>query len=228
MLFRSERGIHYKFEGQFVEENISPEEVVALAGKLPPVGDLMADYVAYLRYSLGLVRRLYELDKAGAFTARGTPEGRRFVIERLAAGRDMLAAVWLAAWRQSQWEGCVPFTEAPSRTSQVGCLVGTVVAISEGRAASAPGAGAASSAPTSTAVAASEGTSGAGRPGSLYLNLCEDFRNCALSVQIPAAARPGFPDPETLRGKSLRFFGLVSTIGGRPVMLLSDPRQLRP
>ncbi len=202
--FVTARGIHHKFEGQFVEDNLGAADIAAIAPKSAEVGDLMADYMAYLRQSAGLVRRLYELEKAGAFDGAGTPEGRRFVTERLAAGRDMLAAVWLAAWRQAQWSGCVPYTAAPAKVSQVGCVMGTVVATSS------PSTGA-------TAPAA----------GPVYLNFCEDFRTCELGVQIPASARSRFPDPATLKGKMLRFYGMVSTSGGRPVMYVSDPRLMR-
>lgn len=209
--FTTERGIHARFESTFVEENISAADVAALPAKRVAVGDPLADYLAYLRESAGLVRRLYELDKAGAFTGPGTAEGRRFVTERLAAGRDVLAALWQAAWQQSRWEGCITFTEAPSHTTRVGCVTGTVWTTRTGTGG----------------AAAAASTAAAGR-GPLWLSFCRDTRDCALSILIPAGARDRFPGPEALDGKAFNFVGLISSFGTRPVMVLTERGQIRP
>ncbi len=54
---------------------------------------------SYLRHSNSLVEKIYQLDKAGAFTGAGTPEGKAFTDERLAAGaielRDMIYTAWV-------------------------------------------------------------------------------------------------------------------------------------
>lgn len=197
--FTTERGIHYKFEGLFVEENISADDVSSVAAKTLSLRELLPDYMAYLRHSSSLARSLYVLDKAGAFNGAGTKEGRAFVLERLAAGRDMLAAVWTAAYRQSQWDGCIPFTESATKQGQFGCVTGTVVNTT---------------------------TSTGGLRRSTYLNFCEDFRNCALSVQISAGAT-GFPDIQSLIGRHLQFVGHIAQTGGRPIMTVHDPRQIR-
>ncbi len=208
--FTTERGIHARFEATFVEENISAAEVSALPARRVTVGDPMADYLAYLRQSAGLVRRLYELDKTRAFTGQGSAEGRQFVTERLAAGRDMLAALWLAAWQQSRWDGCIPYTDAPSHTSQVGCVSGTVWMM--GAAGAAPGAAAAPP----------------GARGPLWLSFCRGTSDCALRILIPAGARAQFPTAEALHGKSFNFIGGITTIGGRPAMILNERGQIRP
>ena len=59
------------------------------------------DYVAYLRDSNKLVEKCYQLEKAGAFQEKGTPEGREFVRQRLAAGAQMLLNMWYTAWEES-------------------------------------------------------------------------------------------------------------------------------
>jgi len=45
---------------------------------------------------------LYEIEKAGQLKADGTPsstDGRTFIEEQLLRGGDMLASLWLTAWR---------------------------------------------------------------------------------------------------------------------------------
>ena len=63
------------------------------------MGDVFTDYVAYLRHTNTLVEKTYELEKAGAFAGQGTPEGKTFTEERLAAGatelRDMIYSAWV-------------------------------------------------------------------------------------------------------------------------------------
>jgi hypothetical protein len=63
------------------------------------MGDVFDGYMKYLRHSNSLVEKTYQLEKAGAFTGAGTPEGRAFVDERLAAGatelRDMIYTAWV-------------------------------------------------------------------------------------------------------------------------------------
>jgi hypothetical protein len=57
-----------------------------------------------VKASLLLVEPLYQLEKKGAFAAnekKGTPEGREFTKQRLAAGAQMLANMWLTAWEES-------------------------------------------------------------------------------------------------------------------------------
>lgn len=198
----AERGIHSRFETGFVDQNVSEADVAAVEpARLPAITNFLVEYVAYLRRSHALVRGLYELDKQNAFRGAGTPAGKQFVVARLAAGRDMLAAIWTAAWQQSQWSGCLPVSEAPAHTGQAGCIAGTVVGTG---GAPAPG------------------------PGPVYLNFCEDFRTCPLSVSIPGSARARFGEPDSYKGKKLRFFGTISTVSGRPVIYVTEPEQIQP
>jgi hypothetical protein len=61
--------------------------------------DEWTDYMAYLRHTGTLVEKTYQLEKAGGFTDAGTPEGKAFTEERLAAGaiqlRDMIYTAWV-------------------------------------------------------------------------------------------------------------------------------------
>ena len=92
--------IHSQFESGFVKDDVKIADVRPLVAKSPLVmGDVFDDYMKYLRHSNSLVEKTYQLEKAGAFTGAGTPEGRAFVDERLAAGatelRDMIYTAWV-------------------------------------------------------------------------------------------------------------------------------------
>ena len=92
--------IHSQFESVFVKDDVKIADVRPLVATSPVVmGDVFEDYMKYLRHSNSLVEKTYQLEKAGAFTGAGTPEGRAFVDERLAAGatelRDMIYTAWI-------------------------------------------------------------------------------------------------------------------------------------
>lgn len=98
--YTTEHHIHALFESDFVHANVKPEDFASLIPAKPTLlTDVFADYLAYLRHSNTLVEKTYQLDKAGAFTAAGTPAGKAFVDERLAAGatelRDMIYTAWI-------------------------------------------------------------------------------------------------------------------------------------
>ena len=65
------------------------------------LGDVFDDYLAYLRHSNTLVEKTYQLEKAGAFSGEGTPEGKAFAVERLAAGATELRDIIYTAWVRS-------------------------------------------------------------------------------------------------------------------------------
>ena len=63
---------------------------------------LFAVVWGYLQTQNGRVVPLYELEKAGQLKADGTPgstDGRTFIEEQLLRGGEMLASLWLTAWR---------------------------------------------------------------------------------------------------------------------------------
>jgi hypothetical protein len=98
--YTTEHKIHSLFESTFVTANVKASDVAPLiAAKPVVVGDVFADYMAYLRHTNSLVEKTYQLEKAGAFAGAGTPEGSAFVDERMAAGatelRDLIYSAWL-------------------------------------------------------------------------------------------------------------------------------------
>jgi hypothetical protein len=98
--YANDRTIHARFEGDFVHNNIKISDVAPLVTRKPVVlNDAFPEFLAYLRHSNSLVEKVYQLDKTGAFTGAGTPEGKAFVDERIAAGaselRDMIYSAWL-------------------------------------------------------------------------------------------------------------------------------------
>jgi hypothetical protein len=98
--YTTEHKIHALFESVYVSANVRASDVAPLIPQKPVVlGDVFVDYVAYLRHSNSLVEKTYELEKAGAFAGVGTPAGKEFVDERLAAGatelRDMIYSAWV-------------------------------------------------------------------------------------------------------------------------------------
>jgi hypothetical protein len=99
--YTTEHKIHSLFESIFVTANVKPSDIAPLVAAAQPkvLTDEWTDYMAYLRHSATLVEKTYQLEKAGGFTGAGTPEGKAFVEERLAAGaiqlRDMIYTAWL-------------------------------------------------------------------------------------------------------------------------------------
>lgn len=98
--YTTEHHIHALFETVYVAANVKPTDFAGLIpAKATVLKDVFDDYVAYLRHSNLLVEKTYQLEKTGAFLGAGTPEGKAFVDERLAAGatelRDMIYTAWV-------------------------------------------------------------------------------------------------------------------------------------
>jgi hypothetical protein len=98
--YTTEHKIHALFESVYVSANGKAADVAPLIAAKPVVlGDVFTDYMAYLRHTNSLVEKTYQLEKGGAFAGAGTPEGKAFVDERLAAGatelRDMIYSAWV-------------------------------------------------------------------------------------------------------------------------------------
>ena len=98
--YTTEHKIHAEFESTFVSANVKPAEVAPLIAEKPVVlGDVFIDYMVYLRHTNSLVEKTYQLEKTGGFAGAGTPEGKAFAEERLAAGatelRDMIYSAWV-------------------------------------------------------------------------------------------------------------------------------------
>jgi hypothetical protein len=94
--------LHGRFETAFVKANIKPEDFsgeVKTATELP---DAFAADVKYLLDSNSHVAELYRMDKVVKWDANNhSPEAKKFVCERLAAGSQMLANLWYTAWVDS-------------------------------------------------------------------------------------------------------------------------------
>ncbi|WP_260705351.1 phospholipase C/P1 nuclease family protein [Edaphobacter flagellatus] len=99
--YTTDHKIHSLFESLYVTANIKPADVAPLVSAAPPkvLNDEWNDYLSYLSNTSTQVEKLYQLEKAGGFADAGTPEGKAFVEERLAAGaielRDMIYTAWV-------------------------------------------------------------------------------------------------------------------------------------
>jgi hypothetical protein len=100
--YTTDHTIHSRFESDFVHDNIKIGDVAPLVAAKPVVlRDVFPDFVAYLRHSNSLVEKVYQLDKTGAFTGAGTPQGKAFTEERIAAGATELRNMIYTAWIKS-------------------------------------------------------------------------------------------------------------------------------
>jgi hypothetical protein len=99
--YTTEHKIHSQFESSFVSANVKSADVSSLVAAAEPkvLADEWTDYVDYLRHTGTLMEKTYQIEKAGGFTGAGTPEGKAFTEERLAAGaiqlRDMIYTAWV-------------------------------------------------------------------------------------------------------------------------------------
>jgi hypothetical protein len=98
--YTTEHKIHALFESEFVTANVTAKDVAPLIAAKPVVlGDVFDEYMKYFRHSNTLVEKTYQLEKTGAFTGAGTPEGKAFVDQQMAAGatqlRDMIYTAWI-------------------------------------------------------------------------------------------------------------------------------------
>jgi hypothetical protein len=94
-------GLHWKFEGTFVAQNITLDDVATYMHPVQRLTDPFQEYLKFLRGSHSRVEQLYQLDKAKAFDGAGTPEGKKFTAEAIASGAQMLANMCYTAWLES-------------------------------------------------------------------------------------------------------------------------------
>ncbi|HMY72769.1 MAG TPA: nuclease [Blastocatellia bacterium] len=99
-VFSRERGIHFRFEEEFVSAKVNVNDILPLVAEKPRVVEKPREEVwEYLKASNKLVEPLYILDKKEQFGAmNNSPEHKKFVSERLAAGAQMLRDLWWTAW----------------------------------------------------------------------------------------------------------------------------------
>ncbi|MBO0723084.1 MAG: hypothetical protein J2P41_19830 [Blastocatellia bacterium] len=98
--YARERGIHFRFEDEYVAAQINLNDVVPLVGDdARVIENPRAEIWKYLRESNALVEQLYILDKKEQFSKDNvSPEHKKFVAERLAVGARMLRDLWWTAW----------------------------------------------------------------------------------------------------------------------------------
>jgi S1/P1 Nuclease len=100
--YSTDHHIHGQFESAFVGANVTIEDVARRVSPKPAlIDDVFTQYVAYLRHTNTFVAQTYALYQVGAFTGAGTPAGKRFAGERLAAGATELRDLIYTAWVRS-------------------------------------------------------------------------------------------------------------------------------
>jgi len=103
--FTDDRTLHARFETAFLDAHVGLADVRrrvreprSLAGEVRPA------VAEYLRGTLGQVEALYVLERDYGFdpSGRASPAAVSFAADRLAAGAQMLADLWLSAWEESR------------------------------------------------------------------------------------------------------------------------------
>ena len=97
---------HARFESFFVEAHVSYNDVAAhvRTGTPPSVAGSVRDAVmSHIAAAHAEVETLYRLDRDVGFDPEqpANPAARDFAAARIAAGADMLAALWWSAWLES-------------------------------------------------------------------------------------------------------------------------------
>ena len=103
--FSTDRGFHSRFESGFVSAHLTVEELAPLMAPSPrELEDAREAIWRHIRSTHARVERLYELERDYGFEveAAAHPDSRAFVLERLAAGAEMVAALWWTAWLESE------------------------------------------------------------------------------------------------------------------------------
>jgi hypothetical protein len=109
--YTTQHDIHAQFETVYVAANIKADNFAGLVHAPEQLDDPFARYIAYLKQSNGLVEKVYEIEKAGGFREKGSPDAFEFTTRRLAAGSQMLLNLWYTAWLES-----AAATTSPMRT----------------------------------------------------------------------------------------------------------------
>jgi hypothetical protein len=99
-VFSRDRGIHFRFEDEYVGAQIKLNDVMPLVSdKAEIIGNARGAIWRYLRESNAQVEQLYVLDKKVPFGKDNvSPEHKKFTAARLAAGAQMLRDLWWTAW----------------------------------------------------------------------------------------------------------------------------------
>src|SRR5436853_3532290 len=94
--------LHGRFESEFVRARIKPDDFSSLVKPAERLKDPFADLMKYLLETYSNVDKLYAMEKTARWEgSNASPEAKKFVAERLAAGSQMLANLWYTAWLDS-------------------------------------------------------------------------------------------------------------------------------
>lgn len=101
--FSTKRGIHSRFETQFVNR-VSFDSLQKFMHPAQALdGDSLDIARDFVQQSHGHVHELYALDKEGKLNPDSpSPEGVQFTVQRLAAGAQLLRDLWYTAWIRSE------------------------------------------------------------------------------------------------------------------------------
>lgn len=104
--YTTDRGIHQRFEGDYVLVAIMDDDVRPKVPALKTVTDDWDETIAYLTHAYSLFQEIYRLDKEGQFTVDPNnpviqPEGKAFTVERLGACVGELRDLWYSAYHRS-------------------------------------------------------------------------------------------------------------------------------
>lgn len=101
--YTTDATFHRRFESDFVEARVTLADLTPRMNPNPHRIDApRAAVLQYLRDSNALLGQLYDLEKQSSFGAQNTdPAHKRFAVDRLAAGANMLRDLWWTAWLES-------------------------------------------------------------------------------------------------------------------------------
>ena len=101
--YSTDKTMHYRFEGQYVETHLQLNDLLPLIGTVRVIAKPREEVVAYLQASRAQLETLYELEKKESFNdVTKSEEHKQFVSKRLAAGAQMLRDLWWTAWVTSE------------------------------------------------------------------------------------------------------------------------------
>jgi len=103
--FSTSRDFHSRFESAFVQAHVSLDDVAPrVSSETLALSNVRGAIWAHVQASNAQVERQYELEQEYGFDphAPADPELRDFVADRLAAGAEMLRALWWWAWVESE------------------------------------------------------------------------------------------------------------------------------
>ena len=104
--YTRDNGFHARFETRFVEAHLTDADVARHVSTSPPrsvAGSARSAVMEHIMASHAEIETLYRLDRDVGFDPErpADPAAREFAAARLAAGADMLAALWWSAWVES-------------------------------------------------------------------------------------------------------------------------------